>query len=416
MLLIAFPSTKPYLLIMKPVIILHHHEIILKGDNRKYFERQLLRNVQKALAGIIPPSAVKGGYGRFVVHIEDEGDVDLMIQRLRRIFGIANVCSGVQVEQDLDTFCKAAEMLLQGRRFTTIRVETRRADKNFPVGSMEVNARVGEYLCRKFEVRANMTAPDETIYISIADSTAYVYRSKVQGAGGLPTGVSGKVVGLLSAGFDSPVACWQMMKRGANVIFVHFHSMPYTSLNSVEQVRKLVEILTTYQFHSKLLLVPFAGVQQEIVQKSPPPLRVILYRRMMVRIAGEIAGREKAEALATGEAVGQVASQTLRNIRAIDAAAIFPILRPLSGADKEETMALARKIGTYEVSKEPYDDCCSFLAPRKPSTWANLDEVRRAESQLDVETLVNAALGQHATENFSYPEAEQAKLVESPAL
>ncbi|HEV8537666.1 MAG TPA: tRNA 4-thiouridine(8) synthase ThiI, partial [Bacteroidota bacterium] len=179
---------------------------------------------------------------------------------------------------------------------------------------------------------------------------------------------------------------------------------------------KLVEILTTYQFHSKLLLVPFAGVQQEIVQKSPPPLRVILYRRMMVRIAGEIAGREKAEALATGEAVGQVASQTLRNIRAIDAAAIFPILRPLSGADKEETMALARKIGTYEVSKEPYDDCCSFLAPRKPSTWANLDEVRRAESQLDVETLVNAALGQHATENFSYPEAEQAKLVESPAL
>ncbi len=400
---------------MKPVIILHHHEIILKGDNRGFFERQLLKNVQKTLAGLLQPSAVRGGYGRFVVTLNEVLDHDLIVQRLQRVFGVANVCSGVQVEQDVEAFCHASDMLLHDQQFKTIRVETRRADKNFPIRSMEVNAQVGEYLCKRFNVRGNMTAPDVTIYISIVDSTAYVYRSKVQGAGGLPVGVSGRVVGLLSAGFDSPVACWQLMKRGANVIFVHFHSMPYTSQNSIDQVKQLTEVLTKYQFQSKLCLIPFADVQQDIVQKTPAPLRVIMYRRMMVRIAEAIAVREKAEALVTGEAVGQVASQTLRNIRAIDEAATLPILRPLSGSDKEETMSLARKIGTYDISKEPYDDCCSFLAPRKPATWANLDEVRNAEQQLDIPALIEMSLKKLSVESFIYPIVEQEQLVDSTA-
>jgi thiamine biosynthesis protein ThiI len=413
--LIAFPSVISYLFNMKSVIILHHHEIILKGENRGFFERQLLKNVQKALSGLLPPSAVRGGYGRYVVHVEDDAQIESLNQRLTRIFGVANVCSGLQVEQDIDAFCKASEMLLQGQEFSTMRVETKRADKNFPVKSMDVNARVGEFLCKRFNVSGNMRSPDETIYISIVDSTAYVYRSKLQGAGGLPAGASGRVVGLLSAGFDSPVACWQLMKRGANVIFVHFHNMPYTSQNSIDQVKQLVEILTTYQFSSKLFLIPFAEIQQEIMLKSPQPLRVIMYRRMMIRIAETIAQREKAEALVTGEAVGQVASQTLRNIRAIDDAATLPILRPLAGTDKEETMALARKIETYDISKEPYDDCCSFLAPRKPATWANLDEVQAGEGQLNVPALIELGLHNMSVEHFHYPNVKQTQLADTIA-
>ena len=388
---------------MKSVIIVHHHEITLKGDNRRYFERQLMKNVRAVLTGLLPPSAVGGGYGRFVIHLEEESEVDKIVERLSFVFGLANICVGVEVEQNLDVFCETAKKLLEGVSFKTIRVHTNRSDKKFPHRSMEVNAKVGEVLCNHFNVRANLKEPDETIFIEIADNSAYVYRSKLKGAGGLPSGVSGKVVSLLSAGFDSPVASWKIMKRGASVIFVHFHSMPYTSQQSIDQVRQITEVLTKYQLQSKLYLVPFADLQNEIVLQTPQPLRIILYRRFMVRIAEEIARREKAEALVTGEAVGQVASQTLRNIRNIETAVTLPILRPLSGTDKEETMALARKIGTHDISKEPYDDCCSFLAPRKPETWSNANEIFQAEMKLNIQALVEAAISKITIEQFSFP-------------
>ncbi len=401
---------------MQPVIILHHHEIILKGENRKFFERQLLKNVRIALGALGARCTVTGGYGRFIISLQDDTDIGAFVPPLRKVFGVANICTGLEVEPDLEVFCRVAEQMLRGESFKTIKVDTRRPDKNFPLKSMDVNAAVGAHLCKTFGVRASMTAPDETVYIEIADSRAYVYRSKVEGAKGLPAGISGRVVALLSAGFDSPVAAWQLMKRGANVIFVHFHSMPYTSRQSVEQVRTLVRVLTGYQFTSKLYLIPFADVQQEIVLKSPQALRVIAYRRMMMRIAEEIAHREKAEGLVTGEAVGQVASQTLRNIRAIDAAVTLPVLRPLAGSDKEETIALARKIGTSEISQEPYDDCCSFLAPRKPETWANLTEVAAAEAALDVPALVARAIQQASIEHYSSPAKLPEEIVHESAI
>ena len=328
------------------------------------FERQLLQNTRAALGELIPASSVRGGYGRFVIELVDSKDADAVINRLGYVFGLANICVGYKVGQDITHFCETADFLLAGREFATIKVDTRRADKNFPIGSMEVNARVGEFLCKRFGIRANLSDPDETIFIEIVDKVAYIYRSKIKGAGGLPVGVAGKVVALLSAGFDSPVACFHIMKRGATVIFVHFHSSPYVTQDSVDQVRQLVDVLTKFQFQSKLCVVPIGEAQQEIVMQSPPSLRVILYRRMMVRIAEAIAHREKAEALVTGESLGQVASQTLRNIRVIDDAATLPILRPLVGMDKEEIIAIARRIGTYEISSQPYDDCCSFLTPR----------------------------------------------------
>ena len=337
-----------------------------------------------------------------------EFPVDAIVERLTTVFGLSNVCTGVRVAQKVELFSDAAEQLLEGESFRTIRVDTRRPDKNFSVRSMEVNARVGEHLCRRFGVRANLTNPDETIFIEIVNGVAYVYRSKLKGAGGLPVGISGRVVSLISAGFDSPIASWSIMKRGATIVFVHFHSMPYTSENSIDQVRQLTEHLTHYQFSSKLYLVPFADVQQEIVLHAPQPLRVILYRRMMIRIAEAIAQRERAEALVTGESLGQVASQTLRNIRIIDEAATLPILRPLCGSDKEDTIAMARAIGTYDISKEPYDDCCSFLAPRKPETWAKKEDVVDAEQKFDIESLVKSALSKVALEHFSFPHVPHA--------
>ncbi len=398
---------------MQTVIILHHHEITLKGDNRGFFEKQLLKNIRTTLSGLVKPNRVGGGYGKFMIYLQDNDNPEIISEKLSTVFGLANICVGLRVEQDVDKFCEAAEILLRDKQFKTIRVETRRPDKNFPVRSMEVNAKVGGFICDTFGVRANLSQPDETIYIEVVDSTAFVYCSKQKGAGGLPVGVSGRVVSLLSAGIDSPVSSWQMMKRGANVIFVHFHSMPYTSANSVDQVRQLTEVLTRYQYRSKLYLVPFAETQNEIVLQSPQPLRVIFYRRMMMRVAERIAMREKAEALVTGDAVGQVASQTLRNIRAINYAATLPILRPLSGFDKEETMAIARTIGTFDISKEPYDDCCSFLAPRKPATWANIDEVTEAESKLDVERLIQLSLEKTTFETFYYPTVEENALLDS---
>jgi thiamine biosynthesis protein ThiI len=391
---------------MAPVIVLHHHEIVLKGANRGFFERQLAKNLRRALAGIIAPERIQGKFGRTVIALDGDEPSEEIARRLATVFGLAKICTGVRVEADLEEIGGAAEAILEGVPFSTIRVDARRVDKNFPLNSMGINAAVGARLCSRYGVRANLTSPDATIHIALADRCAYVYRSKVNGAGGLPVGVSGKVIGLLSAGFDSPVACWRLMKRGATVVFVHFHSMPYTGEASVDQVRQLVELLARYQFGARLHLIPFAALQQEIVLRAPQKLRVVLYRRFMLRIAEAIARREKAEALLTGEAVGQVASQTLRNIRVIEEAVTYPILRPLAGSDKEETLATARLIGTYDISSSPYDDCCSFLAPRKPETWADPAEVRDAEASLDIGLLVGQALEAAVVESHSSTEPE----------
>ncbi len=388
---------------MEHVIIVHHHEIVLKGDNRNYFENQLRKNIRHVLGDLIPHDAISGGYGKFVIRLSEENLTNEIILRLGYVFGLANICIGLKVRQDLETFCTAAERLLEGIDFKTIRIHTKRPDKSFPLKSVEVNTAVGAHICSCFNTGVDLSVPDETIRIDIVDGGAYVYRTKIPGAGGLPSGTGGRVVALLSSGFDSPVASWKIMRRGASAVFIHFHSMPYTGQASLEQVRQLVRLLTRYQFLSKLYIVPFADLQKEIVLHAPQSLRIILYRRMMLRIADAVAHKEEAEALVTGEAVGQVASQTLRNIRNIDSAASLPILRPLSGNDKEETMAVARTIGTYEISKEPYDDCCSFLAPRRPETWSDYRQIEEAESKLDIPVLIDAVMAKLEVERFSYP-------------
>lgn len=370
---------------MKNIIVVHHHEIGLKGKNRSYFEKHLLRNVRLALKKILSPDKITGGYGRFIIYLPDDSNTDLIVSSLQKVYGLSNICVGYEVDQSIEEFNSSALKLLKDKTFKTIKVHTSRADKSFPLNSMQINAEVGAFLCEYFKVRANLTNPDITIFLELANGVAYIYLSKIPGAGGLPAGVSGRVVSLLSAGYDSPVASYKIMKRGAYVVFVHFHSFPYISNNSIEQVKSIVQKLTSYQFYSKLYLVPFAECQQDIVLKTDQKLRVILYRRMMIRVAEKIAQLEKAVALVTGESLGQVASQTLQNIRIIDNVAEIPILRPLIGSDKEEIIQFANFIGTYEISSKPYDDCCSFLTPRNPETWAKQDEVLQAEKKIDVQ-------------------------------
>lgn len=389
---------------MKPIIVVHHHEIGLKGKNRKYFEKHLLRNVRLTLKKLLPQNAVTGGFGRFIIYTDsNQPATDEIILKLKKVFGLSNICFGFETGQSIEEFNSVAESLLKEKSFTTIRVKTSRANKAYPKTSVEVNTEVGAFLCTRFNARANLSQPDETIYIEIVDKLAYVYLSKIPGAGGLPAGISGRVVSLISAGFDSPVASYKIMKRGAYVVSVHFHSYPFVSHNSIDQVKKILEMLTQYQYFSKLYLVPFAECQQDIVIKTPAPLRVILYRRMMVRVAERIASIEKANALVTGESLGQVASQTLRNIRVVNNVAKLPILRPLVGSDKEEIIDIAHKIGTYDICKEPYDDCCSFLTPRNPETWADPSAITEAETQFDVNDWIEKLFDKTEIVEFKFP-------------
>mgnify|MGYP001588916933 FL=1 len=369
------------------------------------FEQHLLRNVKNSVAGVVARGNFSGGFGRFIVRLSDEEEkqLELIIHRFKRVFGLANLCVGFAVENSIEKFCSIADELLKEKKFETLRVDSHRASKRFPIPSMEINRRVGAYLCDKYQVRAKMNKPDVTVFIEVLENESYIYSEKIPAAGGLPSGISGKVVSLISAGFDSPVASYQLMKRGAKVLFVHFHSVPYTSQQSIVQVEELVKVLTQFQYESALFLVPFAELQQHIVLAADQKFRIILYRRMMIRIAEAIARRGKAQALVTGESLGQVASQTLRNISVIDEVSTMPILRPLIGSDKEDIMHKATQLGTYDISKEPYDDCCSFLSPRAPETWANLEEVLEEEKKFDIEKLVKECIAKMDMKKFSFP-------------
>jgi thiamine biosynthesis protein ThiI len=401
---------------VKAVVLIHYGEIGLKGKNIDFFLKRLRDNVRKALKGLVSPQEVNLGRSRITVELsETEASEEGVLEawkslsdkrqqvesRLQKVFGIQYFGVGLRSTLDMETIERVAADLLTGETFKSFRVDAKRSNKAYHLTSPEINSRAGAFLQSKFGAEVKLKDADITAHIEIGDRESYVYTRKVPGPGGFPTGVSGKVVALLSAGFDSPVASYQMMKRGAEVVFVHFHSYPFISRDSIDQATALAKVLTAYQFHSRMYLVPFAETQQIIVANTPAPLRVILYRRMMVRIAEAVAKKEWAEGLITGESLGQVASQTLRNMRVIDEVASFPILRPLVSFDKSEIIDLARKIGTFELSSAPYDDCCSFLLPKRPNTWASPEEVASSEQSLDIEQLVEQALSKAQVEEIS---------------
>jgi thiamine biosynthesis protein ThiI len=383
-------------------VVIHYGELALKGRNRPWFINTLVRTIRAALAGLDVVDA-RALVGRIVVRLGPDTEWDEVRQRLARIPGIGNFSEATRVEPDLDVMADAIVKAVAGRTAKSFRIAARRADKRFPVDSPAIEREIGRRVQAATGWPVDLSHPALKIRIEVLSSDAFFFFDKHQGAGGLPVGTSGKVMCLLSGGIDSPVAAWRLIRRGCRAYFVHFHSYPILSITSQEKARSLVEILTRHQLRSRLFLVPFGGIQQKVVVTVPPPLRVVTYRRLMVRIAEQLARRVDAHVLVTGDSVGQVASQTIDNLSVIESAAAMPILRPLIGFDKEEITAEAQRIGTYDVSIIPDEDCCTLFTPRYPATRASRAEAEAAETELDVDVLVEQALEHTQMEDFQFP-------------
>jgi thiamine biosynthesis protein ThiI len=361
-----------------------------------------VRNVREACHAL-GVAEVRPLMGRIEVVLGPAADRAAIADRLRHLFGIANFSLAARVAPSMEAI--AAEVLEQvaGLPASTFRVRVARADKGFPTASPDVERELGALIRTRCGWPVDLSTPARVVHVEIVPGAAFCYVGKEPGQGGLPTGVSGRVACLLSGGIDSPVAAWRLMKRGCRALFIHFHAYPIVSPASQEKVRRLVEVLTRYQLQSRLVLVPFGELQRRLVVTVDAPLRVVLYRRFMFRIADRIAWRAGARVLVTGEAVGQVASQTLDNIAMIDDASRLTVLRPLVGMDKEEITAEARRIGTYEISILPDEDCCQVFTPKHPVTRARVEEIERAEASLPAQELVEAAIAGAVVEDVPAP-------------
>lgn len=436
---------------MQPVIILHYNEIALKGGNREWFERQLIENVRWAVRDIegVRVQRMSGRIAVFVYSAPSpsrspsyregekntvsplhtgrggEGGWGPIAERLKNVFGIANIQMGYEVRQGREELvedvvevvrchcerseaergnleaserdCHVARALAprNDAQLCTFAVRAKRSDKSFPENSQELERRLGAAIVEATGLGVDLEHPDLTVAVEIVEDTAFVLLERVEGPGGLPVGVSGRVLTLLSSGFDSPVAAWRMMKRGCVSDFIHFHSYPYTSDASIRNVEEIVRVLQSWeQGRGTIHLVPLIEYQKVIMMSAPAPLRVLLYRRMMFRVAEAIARKIGAEALATGENLGQVASQTIPNMAAVEAVATLPVFRPLLGYDKMEIIRQAEAIGTAAISSRPYDDCCSLFTPQHPATRTTATELDAAEASLEVGEWVERLLAQ----------------------
>ena len=377
-------------------ILCHYAEVGLKLGNRRFFENWLRQNIKAALNRTIPNKkfTVRRLYGRIMIELDDNPIINQeeITQALSRTFGLAYFAFAKYVAQEIKGIREMALAALQDKEFDTFKIKTRRPDQQFLFSAQQVNEDVGAFILSKMDKTVQLKDPDITCYIDIVQGAVYIYTEKIPGPGGLPTGANGKVVGLLSGGIDSPVASILAMKRGAAVTFVHFHSVPLTTEESVEKVKQITKVLSHYQSRIHLYLVALTPIQKEILVKTKEKYRIILYRRFMFRIAEIIAHKEKARALVTGESLGQVASQTLDNIAAIEAVNSMPILRPLIGLDKIEIINLAKDYGTYDISILPDQDCCSLFLPKSPATKAKKKFIEAEEENLAVENLVQDAI------------------------
>ncbi len=387
---------------LRPAVIVHYHEISLKRGNRPLFLRHLARNLGQATADL-PPVRLRQLSGRILLDLDGHPHPEAVRDRVVRVCGVASAALVSRVVSTVEAMKAVIGRLLEGRRFASFRITARRAFKTYPLSSVELNRELGAFVVGLTGARVDLRNPELTIHVEVLPAETFIYLDRTPGPGGLPVGASGTVAALLSGGIDSPVAAWRMMKRGCRVAFVHFHSVPYLPATSQAKARALVERLTEWQYRSRLYLVPFGEIQREVVLSVPPPARVVVYRRLMVRIAEALAAQSGAAALATGESLGQVASQTLANIARIDEAARLPVLRPLIGMDKLEITAEARALGTFEISIEPDADCCTLFVPAHPATRMSEDEVRRAEARLDIPSLVAQGAGGAVVEDFGFP-------------
>jgi len=388
---------------MADTIIAHTDEISLKGGNRSFFENLLMRNIRQRLdpIGKFAASARKG-----VLLFRHDGAMPAETERraveaLKSVFGIAHFWLADETPKDLTEIKRAAARMMAGKS-GTFRVTGKRGDKKFPADSMEMSRQIGGYvLAENSALTVDLHEPDAVLYADVNQEGAFLSVGREDAPGGLPTDSAGRIVVMLSGGIDSPVAAWKVMSRGCRAVFVHFHSYPHVGKESIEKVRRLAGVLDRYQIGSRLHLVPFADIQREITARTDGALRVVLYRRMMLRIAQALAEKEGALGIVTGDSIGQVASQTLENMATVTAVASLPVYRPLVGDSKNAIVALAREIGTYDISIEPHDDCCTLFVPDHPELRSTVAQAENEEAKLDARKLIDEALAK--TETVSFP-------------
>ncbi len=395
--------------------VVHFQEIALKGKNRPWFLARLVRNLRAATRDL-GVTGVRALSGRIEVTLGPSADLREVGERIRHTFGIANysyahraALPGVRVGQGFspaDELAVIADAILGdlgNRAPRSFRVSARRADKRFPLTSPQIEREIGGRIKAAKGWTVDLDDPDLVVHVEMLTSDVFYFFGKERGSGGLPTGTAGRVACLLSGGIDSPVAAWRIMKRGCAVTFVHFHSYPVLSRASIDKAKQLVELLTRYQQRSRLYVVPFGDLQQQVVLGVPAPMRVVVYRRLMMRIAERIARARGAQALVTGDVIGQVASQTLENLSVIGGVATLPIFRPLIGMDKEEITAEAVRLGTYPISIVPDQDCCTLFTPRHPLTRARLADIEAAEQALPIGDMVGRAAEAAVVEDYQFP-------------
>jgi thiamine biosynthesis protein ThiI len=386
-------------------IVVHYKELALKGKNRPWFINTLLRNLRAALVGT-GATRVRSVMGRIEVDIIAGAPETEIRDRIRRLFGIANFSYGGRATHDFAAIASAILADLGDRAPASFRVSVRRSDKRFPFTSPQIEREVGGLIKEAKGWPVNLSHPALTIYVEMLPEEAFYFFGKELGAGGLPTGTGGRVACLLSGGIDSPVAAYRMMRRGCSVLLIHFHSYPILSRASQEKVREIAALLARHQLKARLVLVPFGELQQQVLLTVPAGMRVVIYRRLMLRIAERLARQAHARALVTGEVIGQVASQTLENMTTIAEATTLEVLRPLVGMDKDEITAEAERIGTLPISNIPDQDCCQLFTPKHPLTRARRDEVAAAESKLAIDDMVTAAVAASVVEEFRFPVLE----------
>ena len=381
---------------IKRVCLVHYHEIGLKGKNRSKFENMLVRNIKASFGGP-EQSRVNRISGHILVRVDDDADIQKIAQKVAQVPGVAKVSLAYKCAQDPEEYCECAKRALHAAEpFESFKVHARRSNTNYPLHSIDLNREVGSVLCAEFpEKKVQMHHPDVEVHVHMVQNDVYVFASGIQGAGGLPVGSAGKVVTLLSSGFDSPVSTWMVGRRGAVCVPVHFSGRPVVADTSEYLCQDIVEALKPAGMIGRLYVVPIGEYQRQIALVAPQGLRIIMYRRLMYAVAERIAQIEGAKALVTGESLGQVASQTLENITATsDVVTTMPILRPLIGSDKTEIIERAHKIGTYDICCQPAPDCCTVFMPRRPETKANLNKVREAWDTFDHEAMIEEILSQ----------------------
>lgn len=362
--------------------LVHYSEVGLKGANRGRFEERLIRNIYRAARGLAVES-VRRLYGRFLLEQRVEGSAEDLERRLARTYGVSSFAPVVVTAADLEPVRAILAEWASDADFESFAIRARRLDKAFPVDSQTLNVELGALVGRISGARVDLNDPSRCFEVLVLGSEIYLSRDRRPGPGGLPSGLGSRVAVLLSGGIDSPVAAERLLRRGCELVFIHFHSSPFTDRSSIDKARELAQIVSAHRNPAPFYAVPLAEVQRRIVAGAPADYRVILYRRYMLRIAAKIAEKEWCQALATGEAIGQVASQTVDNLGTLDRTVDLPVLRPLLTYDKDEIVREARRAGTFEVSIEPHSDCCSYLMPRRPVTRSRDWKVSEIEAKLE---------------------------------